>query len=372
MITSLLALAFTQTVSTAVDFQKAVTNAKPGDRILLAPGEYSGGMQFKGLQGSKQSPIVISASDPGRPPRFTGGLQFSNVAWLEISHLVISKASYNGLNIDDGGSIDSPSHHVTLKNLEVSDLPKGNHDGIKLSGLDDFMVENCTVTRWGGSGIDMVGCHRGVIKKSTFRSGGDSGVQAKGGSSQITVEQCLFDGFGQRGVNIGGSTGMDFFRPAISRMPKNGKYEAKDITVQGCTFMGNLAPVAFVGVDGAVVRFNTIRDPERWAIRILQETGAAGFVPSRNGVFSDNLIIFTADKWASGGVNIGGGTAPETFKFARNFWYCADAPGRSKPSLPTLEEAGVYGVDPLVGRELSGPARGVGAHAFRPTPIRGG
>ena len=94
------------------------------------------------------------------------------------------------------------------------------------------------------------------------------------------------------------------------------------------------------------MRFNTIYDPGRWALRILQETKEPGFVPSRRGVFTDNIIVFRSDAWASGGVNIGPGTAPETFEFARNVWFCRDAPQRSKPTLPTPERDGTYGSDP--------------------------
>jgi hypothetical protein len=45
-------------------------------------------------------------------------------------------------------------------------------------------------------------------------------------------------------------------------------------------------------------------------------------------------------------VNVGPNTQPQTFTFARNWWYCEDAPGKSKPSLPTKETDGVYGKDP--------------------------
>src|SRR6185436_17236812 len=123
-------------------------------------------------------------------------------------------------------------------------------------------------------------------------------------------------------------TGLQFFRP------KPQGYEARAIRVEGNTFIGSDAPVAFVGVDGAVVRFNTIYRPHKWALRILQETHAPGFVPSRGGVFEDNVVVFRLEGWIEGGVNIGPGTAPATFRFARNAWYCEDRPERSRPSLP--------------------------------------
>ena len=272
-------------------------------------------------------------------------MQLSDVAHVELIDLVVEGATGNGINIDDGGTFDTPSHHVVLRGLVVRDVgPTGNRDGIKLSGVDDFRVEGCTLERWGagGSGIDMVGCHRGEITGCTFRHGdstGDSGVQAKGGSSEVAIRRCRFEHSGQRAVNLGGSTGMAFFRPR----PQG--YEAKDITVEDCTFIGSMTPVAFVGVDGATVRHNTIYRPRRWGFRILQETRQPGFVPSRNGQFTDNLIAFRSDEMTVP-VNIGPGTAPETFTLARNAWYCLDAPERSRPNLPIAEADGVYGADP--------------------------
>jgi len=339
-------------VRDAAGLRQAVGQAKPGTRILIAPGTYEGAFYFSHLHGAPGKPIVIGAAKPNEPPRFLGQtecLHFSEVSYLELHDLTLRRATGNGLNIDDGGSYETPSHHVTLRNLKVSDIgPTGNRDGIKLSGLDDFRVENCAVERWGdgGSGVDMVGCHRGTLRGCTFRQGGANAVQAKGGSSNIVIEKCRFVDYGQRGINIGGSTGLEFFRPRIEAFPPDGKYEARNIRVEGNIFVGGTAPVAFVGVDGAVVRFNTIYRPQRWALRILQETTAPGFVPSRNGVFQNNIIVFRSDRWFEGGVNIGPNTAPQTFRFARNVWYCEDRPDRSHPTLPTPETEGLVGKDP--------------------------
>jgi hypothetical protein len=153
-------------------------------------------------------------------------------------------------------------------------------------------------------------------------------------------------------VNIGGSTGLQYFRPALKAGEEHA--EARKIRVEGNWFREGLTAIAFAGADGGVVRFNTIERPGRWAFRILQETKEPGFVPSRNGEITDNVIIFESGKWSESGVNIGSGTAPETFKFARNWWYCADRPDRSRPKLPSEEVGGVYGEDPKSATEKAG------------------
>lgn len=325
----------------------ALADAAPGDQIRIAPGEYRPGVYAHGLQGTQERPIVIEGADAQHPPSFRGGSQawhLSDCCYVTLRNLVFSGQRINGLNVDDGGSFDTPSHHLTLENLRVSEIgPRGNFDAIKISGVDDFTVRGCTIRGWGGQAIDMVGCHRGLIERCSIQ-GQDgytqhTGPQTKGGSSEIVIRRCVFRNAGMRSVNIGGSTGLDFFRP------QGTTYEARDITVEGCVFIGSTAPVAYVGVDGATVRYNTILYPDKWVLRILQETTAPGFVPCRNGRFERNLIVYRrADVGVI--VNIGPNTAPPTFAFTENLWYCEDAPDRSKPDLPVAETGGIYTVDP--------------------------
>lgn len=361
-------------VSDRAGLVSALAAARPGTRIRVARGDYAGGIAIHDLAGTQAKPVVVVGADPAHPPRIVGGtngIQMSDVAWLTLESLEFVGATGNGLNVDDAGTFDTPSHHVTLRALTVRDVAaRGNHDGIKLSGVEDFRVERCVLDGWGGQGVDMVGCRRGVLEGCRFvqrETEGTTAVQAKGGSRDVVVRDCDFRGAIDRGVNIGGSTGLAYFRP------KPLGYEAKDIVVEGCVFDGCVAAVAFVGVDGAIVRFNTIHRPRRWAMRILQETTEAGFVPSRGGVFEDNIVVFRSDAWGEGGVNVGPKTAPETFRFARNVWWCEDRPEHSRPTLPTKEVDAVVGKDPLFKDAEKGdfalragsPAVGQGATARR-------
>lgn len=380
-------------VASAAEFRSALRTATAGTRIELAPGDYAGGFHAAGLRGERDRPIVVAAADAKRPPRFVGGangIHLSDPVFVELHNLTFTGATNNGLNIDDGGKYSSAPRGLVLRGLRIADVgPKGNCDGIKLSGLDGFRVENCVIDRWGigsGSAIDMVGCHAGVIEGNTFRhvedqtSTGGNAVQTKGGSRDIVIRKNRFEHAGTRAVNAGGSTGKPFFRPPLDRWPSGeAPYEAKDIVIEGNTFIGSGAPLAFVGVDGATARFNTIYRPGRWAMRILQETRLPEFAPCRNVVVSDNIIVFHSQSWAEGGVNIGGGAAPETFRLARNHWFCLDRPDRSTPKLPTAETDGVHGTDPqFVDREKldlrlkeTSPAKGKGADAAIPPSSRG-
>jgi hypothetical protein len=339
--------------------------------ILVAPGTYAGGLHLVDLKGTEAQPITVRAADAAKRPLVRGGangFQLTDAEHLVLEDLDFEGQTGNGLNVDDGGTPDTPTTGIRLVNLAVRDVgPDGNRDGIKLSGLVGFSVTGCTVERWGraGSAIDMVGCRDGVVEGCTFRHGPEatnaSGVQTKGATRDVVVRRSRFEHAGGRAVNVGGSTGLDYFRPPLASW-RGEKYEARAITVEGCTFVGSQAPVAFVGVDGATFRFNTLTHPGRWALRILQETREPGFVPCRNVSVSDNVVVFRSDAWSSGGVNVGPGTEPASFRFARNVWYCSDAPERTRSlvSLPTPEVGGTYGVNP------ESPAVKAGARALPP------
>ena len=97
---------------------------------------------------------------------------------------------------------------------------------------------------------------------------------------------------GARAVKLGGSTGLEYFRPALAPIPEGARAEARDLRVEGCTIIGSEAPVAFVGVERARVAWNTFVLPGKWAAPILEETRAPGFVACREGELTDNLIVY--------------------------------------------------------------------------------
>jgi hypothetical protein len=373
-------------VGTVAELRSALTSAAPGTRIEIAPGEYAGGLHFVDLRGEKGKPIVLAGANPQQPPRFTGGgngLHLVNPSFVELHDLSFAGLKANGVSIDDGGRYSAEPRGLVLRGLRIANIgPRGNCDGIKLSGVTGIRVEECVIENWGagsGSAIDMVGCHDGLVTRCTFRhveslqATGGNGVQMKGGSSGIVVRQNRFEHAGTRAVNLGGSTGAAYFRPPLDQWPAGTpRAEARQLTVEGNTFIGSLSPLAFVGVDGAVVRYNTIYRPAKWALRLLQENKAPEFVPTRNVAFTDNLVVFHSSGWSEGGANLAIPTNAETIRFARNHWFCADRPDRSAPKLPNPEEAGTQGTDPQFENaekldlrlKTTSPAKGKGAEAL--------
>jgi hypothetical protein len=334
----------TVVVSGIKELRTAVSAAEPGDEILIEPGFYKNGFGASHIFGTKEKPVIISGSDLKNPPVFTGkgdGIKLSNVSYLKLSNIKIIGFSGNGINIDDGGDFSSPSHHIVLENILLLDIGSGgNQDAIKLSGVDNFIIKNSSINGWGGSGIDLVGCHSGIIDnvllkgKAGFRTG--NGMQIKGGSSDILVQRSVFMNSGARAVNIGGLTGKKYFRPSGT------DYEAENIIIGGNKFIGGEAHIAWVTCTNTVVKNNIFYLPVNYVCRILQETKDDHFKPSSNGVFMSNFVV--TDKRLKTYVNIGPDTAPDTFRFIKNAWYSFGS--EEKPLLPTKEKDGIYNVYP--------------------------
>jgi len=327
---------------------EALRDAKPGTVIELAPGTYRRGLHAGEVRGEPGRPVVVRSADGDRPAVFDGAnVHVSEPAYLVLENLVIRNAPHNGLNVDDGGSRETPAHHLVLRDLVVEGTgPDGNKDGLKLSGVDDLLVDRCTIRGWGGgggSGIDMVGCHRVLIHDCRFqgRTGSASqGIQAKGGSSEVVVRGCRLVDAGDRAVQFGGSTGIPYFRPPGAR------YENRRCVALGNVVLGASAAVGFVGTEDSAFLYNTVVRPRRYVLRILQEQRADGYLRCRKNTFAHNLVV-----WREGDlrahVNIGPDTHPETFTFVENLWYQTDSPaGASRPRLPAAETGGVYGKDP--------------------------
>ncbi len=324
------------------ELRAALAKLADGDTLKIAPGEYPGGHYVAGIAN-----LTVTALDPADPPEFVGEANawlFSRCPGLTVSHLRTRGQTANGVNLDDGGDRENLVEGITLERLEIREVgPRGNHDGIKGSGLAGLTIRDCLVEGWGGQGIDLVGCHRSLITGCRFvgKEGftASAGVQIKGGSSEVTVENCHFQNAGERPLNLGGSTGLDYFRPP------GAKHEAARLVARGNTIEGGLCAAAFVGVDGAEFTDNTILFPERWIFRILQETAAPDFVPCRNVRIAGNRVVFRRSQIRVE-VNVGGGTAPETFAFEGNRWFAEDRPEASALRLPVEEKDGVHGSDP--------------------------
>ena len=335
-------------VTNAEEFSAALEAAGEGDDIVLEPGSYAGELMRDNLH-----KVTISSADPANPGVIEGGsygLHLTDPTEVTLANLVFQGQAENGINIDDAGSYETPARDIRLINVTVKDIGEGgNHDAIKMAGVENFLIDGARIENWGddGSAIDFVGCRNGLVQNSllihTALKVGGSGIRPKGGSKDIVIranriELPVATG---RAIQAGGSTDAEFFRFAEG----DKDYEAAGITIEGNVVIGGGAAFSWVNIDGGIVHHNLAQGQAPWVMRILNENPGTAIVVTKNGQFRDNEIAFATGGEFNTAVNVGDDTAPETFQFARNRWVnLADpTPGGSRPKLPAEEGGGVYG-----------------------------
>jgi hypothetical protein len=356
--------------------QHAAAQLRPGDALRIHAGTYWGRSDLVDLRGTADAPIWVGGAPGEAAPTLDAGgasevIHLSRPRYLVLHSMTLRGATDNGLNADDGGAYDDPdaARYVVFRDLRIEDIGSGgNNDCLKLSGLHDHWVLDSAFARCGagGSAVDHVGCHRGVVARNSIRDMGSSGIQNKGGSTDIDILWNRFENAGARPVNLGGSTGLSFFRPPVEAGQNNA--EARRIRVLGNLFEGGQTAAAFVGCVECVFAQNTVIEPERWVLRILQETlgdATYPFEATRDGRVVNNLVWFDSSE-LSRFVNVGPNTSAESFAFFNNLWFAHDDPSASAPDLPAEEAGGLVGQDPGISRgsyaiEPDSPAAGRGS-----------
>ncbi len=319
----------------------------PGDTLLLQPQLFQDGSQFlEDVNGTASFPVVIKAQVEHQSIFRVGteAIHLTNCSFLEIVGIVVEQQTGNGINIDDGGDYNTPSKHITIRNCIFRDMASnGNNDLLKISGVDSFLIEQNQFLNGGdgGSGVDFVGCHWGTVQDCVFDDPGTTGIQNKGGTQFIRMQRNIFKNISQRALNLGGSTGLQFFRPPLPDLIVDA-FEAADLEVFSNVFIGNWAPIAYVGSVRVKVYNNTFYQPLNWVIRVLQENTTSGFLPCSDNEFRNNTVYLPNDLTE---VNIGPNTAPETFIFSNNLWFNASDNNWS-PNLPVTDVDQVI-ADPL-------------------------
>jgi hypothetical protein len=358
--------------------ERGIELATPGTAVRIRPGTYAGGAFVSGMAGSATAPIWIGGVPGQARPVIEGGADAMHLVrprYLVIHDLEVRATTANGINVDDGEQYADPdaARFVVFRDLFIHDVGSGgNQDCLKLSGLNDYLVVDSRFERCGGGGsgsaVDQVGCHRGVLARNVLADLAGNGIQCKGGSDDVEIRWNRLTNAGERAVNMGGSTGVEFFRPPLSTSTPN--FEARNIRVIANVVVGSTSPLAFVGCVDCLAANNTIVDPTRWIVRVLQETVTTSthmFLPAQGGQMVNNLVYFSHASLSTH-VNVGANTQAATFTFRNNLWYAHDMPAQSMPSLPAAETAGIYGQDPRLVAPASGdyalmagsPAAGAG------------
>lgn len=364
-----------------------------GDTIILLPGTYPHEVTFIGFdtyfRGKDENNPLVVMGDPeaaaeGNKPVYDGGFTAENGSGISITqyysnnqlavddaqYLVIKNIKfkdfyYYGINMDDGGenSRATPAHHIIIDGCDFETGIGHFRHGLKMSGVDDFEVKNCTFVGIRYNCIDGVGLHDGHIHDNIFRDcqtglNEGNGVMCKGGSRNVLIEKNIFKNLSIYGVQIGQTTDAHLVRPPYGELDADGEtmdYEAKNIDVFRNIFINVSTPIKWDCARGGRVYHNTFYSPldytdpfgaSRMFVinQIHTSWDSYEIVQCRDGEFKNNVIYFGRTEgypynrsvWVQNPQ-----TQPETFVFANNLWYCLADPSNSMPDWQTLE--GLYG-----------------------------
>jgi hypothetical protein len=107
------------------DYLEHLRRLQPGDRLLLAPGDYLQGLPLHHLAGQAGEPIVIEAADPAAPPRFIARPRANTVSLVNVRHLVVRHLELDGRNLPvDAVKAEGHSRYadfITLEHLYIHD-----------------------------------------------------------------------------------------------------------------------------------------------------------------------------------------------------------------------------------------------------------
>ncbi len=208
-------------VTNTEELKTALANAKSGDEIVLAPGEYiySGstpkGRMFTGeADGTESAPIKLRSLNADNPAIISGTTTASNYAltitgdWWEISDLIITNAG-KGIILDN-------SSHTIIRNCEVYNI---GAEGIHFRDDSSYnTAENCFVHDTGvvspgygeaiyvGSAKSTTGygfdCHYNTITGCKLGPNvAAEHIDVKEYTIGTIIENCIFDGTGMSGEN---------------------------------------------------------------------------------------------------------------------------------------------------------------------------
>ena len=178
-------------VSTTAGLLSALSSASPGERILLAPGNYEG-VVIRGFKGT----ATVASANPARPAVLRD-LTIDNSSGLVLEDLEMSTV---GTPIDAAGFGKMPfrvlhSQNIVLRHLNVHGAPDGalatDISGLLVRWSDHVTVENSEFSHL-HNGMQHVDDDHLVIRGNHFHLLWDDGIRG-GGSSDVLVENNLCD-----------------------------------------------------------------------------------------------------------------------------------------------------------------------------------
>ncbi len=140
------------------NYRQSIKRLRAGDTLLLAAGEYRGGLAVHALTGAPDRPIVISGPAQGVPATFVAQAGRNTVSIVDSSHVLIRNLVLEGNNLPvDAVKAEGHArwaHHVTLENLVI----RGHGNNQQIVGIST----KCPAWNWVIRGVTIIGAGTGI------------------------------------------------------------------------------------------------------------------------------------------------------------------------------------------------------------------
>lgn len=286
------------------DYRSYLNRLQAGDRLLLAPGEYSRGLPLNGLEGTAEAPIVIEGPADGPRARFLARRGANTVSLVNVRHLVIRNLELDGQNLPvDAVKAEGHAryaHFVTLENLYIHDHNASQQNvGISTKApAHGWVVRGNLIERVGtgmyfGNSDGSAPFVAGLIEHNTVRDTLGYNLQIKhqrprpegmpgaGARHDTVIRRNLFD------KSSGGATGA-LARPnvLVGHWPLSGEGAEDRYLIYANLFWQNPTEALFQGEGNVALYNNILVNHHGPAVRIQPHND----VPRRVDIFYNTVL----------------------------------------------------------------------------------
>jgi Right handed beta helix region len=183
------------------DLQAALCRLEPGDRLVVAPGQYTGPFRIAGScrDGTPDAPIQLFAQDAFLRPGTAGDVLTVERAHWQLWHVQLTLSSAAGLVLAGPGA-----HHVAVDRSHISE---GDGAAVRITGgASDIAVTNSHIHHSGGIRVE-AGAARIQLLNNHIHHNRASGIGV-GEAREITIAGNRIHNDNGPAVDVTGGAGI--------------------------------------------------------------------------------------------------------------------------------------------------------------------
>lgn len=356
-----LAFATEHIVRPGEDWSDLGPKLRPGDLVLLAPGEHIPAA-FERVSGSPEKPIVIRPIEDGKlveiePKR--EALKLTDCAHIRVERLSVKNARRAGIIVES--TRPGASRDIAISDVLVSGVSGlAEQSGIVIRGAAEVGVRRSRVENCVGAALRIEHSEKVTVEECQLlsRTGKPMqvGIAIEGASSDIAVRRALLRGPIETGISIGFEN--PYFQTNATEPTSDSATRRKEVgalalvrrvDIVETRFRDVTRPLRLGSAEAAVVRQCTFIEPREEVYLLTVPPASFAAVEAR---LLDNLTVWTPGtlrrlSHAEPNAKVAG------LKLGVNLWWSKELPtalpslgSADNPFLGTVEAAQILDRDP--------------------------